>query len=137
MTASVMRHSVDALLEFRAINSAAVSANDTITSSTIDFDLLSAYWDNGEQSGPHEFAVFGYVDDVVVGGGTLTFETSVTGAFGDTVTQLSVVKTAVGPFHYVFTREQILLATKMRIVSTPVTASDAAGFWAYMAPVNR
>jgi len=136
MSASAQRHEVDALLTFRAVGSAAPIANDTVTSSSLTFDLLSSYWDNGEQSGKHQFAVFGYIDAVVAGGGTLTIETSVTGAFGDTVTHVTAVKTAVGAFNYVLSREQIGLATAIRIVSTPVTASDAAGFHAFMAPVT-
>jgi len=136
MTASSVRHSIDAETVFLATGTTPPAANNDVTSAVISFDLLSAYWNNSENAVALDFTVFGAIDAIVDSGATLTIETSVTGAFDDTVAQVTKVVTAVGAFTYTLTREQLGAATAIRVKSTKADGTSAAGFWAYMAPIT-
>lgn len=137
MTASQIRHEFDALLSIRASGSAAPVAGATTNGAGIDIEKMTGYWANGENATHRDFAIHGAVDVIGLAGGNVQVETSVNGAFSDTVILAAKpVVTATGKFVFDIPFEDLGAATKIRVSSVPVGGPDTIGFWAYVAPIQ-
>lgn len=138
---SKIRFPVDAETAFRTTAQAAaggaVAATD-VTSGSLALDRSSSYWADGDSEDHLEFAIFGYITEVVANGGHIVVQASTDLAFTSPVAIITTDdRGAAGQFHIVVAKEELEDYNYVRLVGTQADGTSGIEFWAYASALTH